>query len=109
MVAVADDERQRRAERSRVAKPAEHLDLVRLELLARAAAVPLLASAQIGVDRLLVEAKARGKPGDDRNERRAVRFAGGDECECHAPILRAAGTRPRRHDPDPLNVTRHPG
>src|SRR5205823_14549580 len=41
VVAVADAERERRAERPAVAKPGEHLDLVALDLLPRRSAVAL--------------------------------------------------------------------
>ena len=79
VVAVADDERERRAERASVAEAGEHLDLVGLDLLARAAAVALLAAAQVGVDRVAVEQEPGGQAGDDRDERGPVRLAGGDE------------------------------
>ena len=77
MVAVRDDERERRAERDAVPQAGEHLDLVGLELLPRAPAVPLLAPAQVGVDRLLLEPQPGGQPGEDGDERGAVRFACG--------------------------------
>ena len=77
MVAVPDDERQRRAERAPVPQAGEHLDLVRLDLLARAAAVALLAPPQVGVDRVPVEDEPGRQAADDRDERRAVRLAGG--------------------------------
>ena len=51
VVAVADDERERRAERRAVAKAGEHLDLVLLHLLARAPAVALAAAGEIALDR----------------------------------------------------------
>ena len=44
VVPVAHDQGERRAERASVAKAAEHLDLVPLDLLTRAAAVTLLAA-----------------------------------------------------------------
>ena len=65
-------------------EPGEHLDLVLLELLARAAAVALLAPAEVGVDRRPVELEPGRQPGEDRDERRAVRLAGGGEAERHA-------------------------
>ena len=75
VVAVADDERERRPERAPVPEPGEHLDLVLLELLARAAAVALLAPAQVGVDRGAVERRARraGRSGSRRARARATR------------------------------------
>ncbi len=83
VVAVADDERERRAKRAAVAEAGEHLDLVRLDLLARRAAVALLAAAEVGVDRLAVEHEPRGQPRDDRDERRAVRLAGRCQVKRH--------------------------
>src|SRR5207253_615356 len=83
VVAVSDDERERRPERPPVAKAGEHLDLVRLDLLARAPPVALLAAAEVGVDRLAVEDEPRWEPGDDRDERRPVRLAGGGERQRH--------------------------
>ena len=84
VIAVADDERERRSERPPVPEAGEHLDLVLLELLARAAAVALLAAVQVGVDRGAVERQPRRQAGQDRDERRPVRFAGGAESERHA-------------------------
>ena len=66
-----------------MAQPGEHLDGVLLDLLPRAAAVPLLAAPQVGVDRLPLEDETRRQPGHDRDERGAVRLAGGDERERH--------------------------
>src|SRR5206468_8108934 len=85
-----------------VAQPCEHLDLVGLELLAWAAAVALLAAAQVGVDGGSVELQPGGQAGEDREERRAVRLAGGREVERHGASLRlAAAARDRRtHDVD---------
>ena len=48
-----------------------------LDLLPRAAAVALLAAPQVGVDRVAVEDEPGRQPGDDRDERRPVRLAGG--------------------------------
>ena len=83
MVAVPDEERQRAAERPAVAKPGDHLDLVRFQALARAAAVALAPASQVAVDGDAVELKAGGKTAEDGNERRAVRLAGGHEGERH--------------------------
>jgi hypothetical protein len=55
MIAVADDERERRSERLSLAQPGQHLDLVLLDLLPGRAAVTLLAPAQIGLDRVSIE------------------------------------------------------
>ncbi len=58
-------------------EPREHLHLVRLDLLPRAAAVALLPTAEVGVDRRAVENEPGGQAGDDRDERGAVRLACG--------------------------------
>src|SRR5262249_19516653 len=87
VVAVADDERERRPERAPVAQAGEHLDLVRLDLLARRAAVAGLPAAQGGVDRLAVEEEPGGEAGEDRDERRAVRLARGGDSEGHGESL----------------------
>ena len=79
VVAVADDERERRSEREAVAQAGEHLDLVLLELLPRAAPVALPAAVEICGDRVAVEPEAGGQPGEDRDERRPVRLARGRE------------------------------
>src|SRR5262249_10970753 len=84
VVAVPDDERERRAERAPVPEACEHLDLVGLDLLPRAAAVALLPSAEVGVDRVLFEDEPGRETGHDRDERRPVRLAGGDERQRHA-------------------------
>ena len=86
MIRVADDERERRAERPAVAEAREHLDFVGLDLLARAAPVALLAAAEIGVDRRTVEHEPGGQAGDDGDERGPVRLARGRDVEgAHAP------------------------
>ena len=91
MVAVAHDERERRAERPALAQPGEHLDLVLLDLLPRAAAVALLAAAKVRIDRVLLEDEAGGQAGEDRDERGAVRLARGDELKRHARSVRGCG------------------
>src|SRR5439155_11581757 len=87
VVAVADDEGERRSERAPVAEPGEHLDLVRLDLLPRAAPVALLTAAEIGVDRVLVQDQACGETDQNRDERGSVRLAGRDESEGHGGRL----------------------
>ena len=94
VVEVADDERQRGAERVGMPEAREHLDGVGLELLPRAPAVSELAAPQVGVDRLSVEPQPGGEPGEDGHERGTVRFSCGDEAERHAPILDAREERP---------------
>src|SRR5262249_10357113 len=83
VVAVADDERERRAQRPAVPQPREHLDLVRLDLLARAPSVAPLAASQVRVDRLPAEHEPRRKTAHDRDEAGSVRLAGRDEGQGH--------------------------
>ena len=64
-----------------MAKTREHLDLVLLELLARAAAVALLTAMKVGVDRGTVEHEPGREAGQNRDQRRPVRLAGGGESE----------------------------
>ena len=95
VVAVADDERERRAERATVAEAGKHLDLVRLDLLARRAPVALLAAAQVRVDRRAVEHEPGRQARDDRDESRPVRLAGRCQLERHPAnpkARRIAGT-----------------
>ena len=104
VVAIPDDERQWRSERPPVPEPREHLDRVRLDLLAWAATVALLAPAEVAVDRLAVEHEPGREPTQDRDERRAVRLAGRDEREAHerngwpfAPSRQDPGAARARH------------
>ena len=90
VVAVADDERERRAERAALAQAGQHLDRVRLDLLPRRAAVALLAPPEVGVDRRAVEDEARREAGEDRDERGPVRLARGRELERHVGNPKAA-------------------
>ncbi len=90
MVAVADDERERRAECPPLPQTGEHLDLVGLDLLARRAAVPLLPPAQVGVDRLALEHEPGGQPREDGHERRPVRLSCRCQLERHADKPKAA-------------------
>ena len=84
MVAVPNDERERRTQRAPVPEAGQHLDLVGLDLLARTAPVALLTPAQVLFDALALEQEPGRKPGHDRDERRTVRLAGGGERQCHA-------------------------
>ena len=61
----------------------QHLDLVPLEILPRAAAVALAPPAQVVVDRVPVEPEAGGEPAQDRDEAGAVGLPGRDEGERH--------------------------
>ena len=83
VVAVPDDQGERRPERPAVPQAGEHLDPVLLELLPRAPAVPLLAAREVGVDRVAVEHEPGRQAADDRDERGPVRLARGDELERH--------------------------
>src|SRR5439155_943513 len=77
MIAVADDERERRPERPAMAQTRKHLDLVLFQLLARTAAVALLPAAQVGVDGAAVEDETRRQAGENRDQGRTVRLARG--------------------------------
>src|SRR6185437_14632017 len=94
VVEVADDERERRPQGAAVPQPGEHLDGVLLELLPRAAAVALLPTREVGVDRVTVEDEAGRQPADDRHERGPVRLAGGRERQRHASKPRALRIAP---------------
>jgi hypothetical protein len=74
VIPVPNDESERRAERPPVPEARQHLHLVLLELLARAASVSLLATVEIRVDRPPVEGQAGGQTLDDCDKRRTVRF-----------------------------------
>jgi hypothetical protein len=67
-----DNERERASEGAPVTKARENFNLVTLDLLTGTAAVALLASVKVGVDRGLVEHEPGRQPGHDRDERRAV-------------------------------------
>ena len=95
MVAVRDDERERRPERDAVPQASEHLDLVLLELLARAPAVALAPAPEVLGDRVSIESKPGRQPGDDGDERRAVRLARGRELERHGSNPTAPRIAPR--------------
>src|SRR5439155_26642146 len=76
-------------ERPAVTQACEHFHAIGLDLLARAAAIPLLPAAQVEVDRLAVEREPGGQAGQDRDEGRPVGLAGRDERERH-PAERTA-------------------
>src|SRR6185437_8682322 len=86
VVAVLDEERERAPERPAVAEAAARLDVVLLELLARAAAVAGLTAGEIGPDQLVVELEPRREAGDDDGEPGAVRLPCGDVRELHAAM-----------------------
>ena len=75
VVAVPNEERERRAERAAVAQAGDHLDAVLLELLPRTSSVALLATREIRVDRVPVELEPGRQAAEDPDERRAVRLA----------------------------------
>ena len=66
-----------------MAQAAARLDVVLLELLARAAPVAGLAAGEVAADQLVVELEAGRKPGDDDREPGPVRLARGDIRELH--------------------------
>src|SRR6185437_5823254 len=86
VVAVLDEERERAPERPAVAEAAARLDVVLLELLARAAAVAGLTAGEIGPDQLVVDLEPRREAGDDDGEPGAVRLPCGDVRELHAAM-----------------------
>ncbi len=90
MVAIRDDERERSPERDAVAQAGEHLDLVLLELLARAPAVALAPAPEVRGNRVSLHSKPGRQPGDDGDERRSVRLACGRELEHHGSNPTAA-------------------
>ena len=97
VVAVANDERQRRPQRPPVPEPGEHLHLVGLDLLARRAAVALLAPPQVLLDPLALEQEPGRQAGHDRDERRPVRLPGGGEGQRHGEkTTNCASASPRR-------------
>src|SRR5689334_15089448 len=87
VVAVADDECERRAQRPPVPEAGQDLDRVLLELLAWAATVALLAAHEVGIDRVPVEHEPGWQAAEDPHERRPVRLACRDQVEAH-------GTKP---------------
>ena len=82
-VAVGDRDHQRRAEGDAVAQAGADLGTVVFDLLAAAAPMPVLAARELAVDRLAVETEAGREAGEHRDDLAAVRFAGGDQFECH--------------------------
>ena len=95
VVDVADDERERRAERPAVAEAGEHLDAVLLDLLAGRAAVALLPPLQVGVDPVAVELEPGRQAADDRHERRPVDSLRPmrARASCRASVRRGASRR----------------
>ena len=77
-IAIADDDRDRRAERLAAANAADDLDLIVLDLHPPAAPVAVLAPRHVAIDPLTVEPHARRHAGDDDRQLRAVRLAGGN-------------------------------
>src|SRR3954468_21334793 len=92
VVAIPDNERERRAERPALPQAGEHLDGVGFDALPRTSAVALLPAPEIGVDGAAIEDEARGQARHDRDERRAVRLARGNELEHQAERTAACMT-----------------
>ena len=85
VILVPDDERERRPDRLAVPEPGEHLDAILLDLLARRAAVALLAALEVGVDRVAVELETGREARQDRDEPGPVRLSCGGETKRHGP------------------------
>ncbi len=98
VVAVRDQHGDRASERLAVAHARADLDRVGLDLHAPAAAVAELAPGHVAVQRLAVELEARGQALDDRDEARAVRFAGGCEGQFHGASVIGGHDRDRSPD-----------
>ena len=81
VVAVDDLQRDRAAQRDALPDAAENVDRVGLDPLPPAAAVAALPPPQLDVDRLDVDGHAGRKAVDQRDQRLAVRFAGGQVTE----------------------------
>ena len=75
VVAIAHDDGNRRTERFTAAHAGQKFDFVALDFHARAATVAALAPRQRLVDAFDVDAKMRGQPVEDTDERRPVRLA----------------------------------
>ncbi len=84
VVAVADQKRERCAERHSMAKAREHLHLVVLHRLPRAPPVACAPAAEVVVDLLALEREAGGKASHDRHEGWSMRLAGRDEGQGHS-------------------------
>ena len=72
-----------------MAQACQDLDRVLLELLARAAPVPLLAAGKVGVDGGPVEHQPGRQPAQDRDQRRPVRLTGSRQAQRHGSKPRA--------------------
>jgi hypothetical protein len=77
VVAVADHERDGRAQGSAVTDSAQELDAILFDLHPAAAAVALLTSREFGVDSGAVDRKTRREAFDDRKDGWTVGFSGG--------------------------------
>ena len=81
VVAVADQQRHRAAQRPAVAHARQHLDRVLLDLHPAAAAVAALAAAQVGVDALALDGNPGRQSLDHDAERGTVRLARGEKAQ----------------------------
>ena len=75
VIAVADDQRDRPAERAPVTESAQDLGIVTLDLLARAAPVAGLPAGEVAAERLAIDLEARWQARDDGGDSRPVGFA----------------------------------
>src|SRR5688572_14958348 len=83
VIAVGDEQCEWCPERPSVPQAGEHLHPVLLELLARASAVALLPSCEVGVDRAAVEHEPGREAGQDSHQGRTVRLTCGSKPERH--------------------------
>ncbi len=88
-VAIADQHRDRRADRLAGADAGQEFDGVLLDLHAAPAAVALLAPRELAVDVRRKQRQARRHSFENAHEGRAMRFTGGRETEDHAVNLSA--------------------
>src|SRR5215472_12860399 len=90
VIAVADDDAERRSERHAAAKAGEELDRVVLDLLPPASAMPALPRGEGRIDRRDVQAQTRRDAVDDAHERRTMRLARGHVSD-HGSLLVGSG------------------
>ena len=93
-VAIADQQRDRRAGGDAVADAGEDLGAVAFDLHAAAAAVAALAAAELSVERVDIELEARGHAVHGDDQRLAVRLASGQKSQHSSVILYDPPSRP---------------
>ena len=98
VVGVLDQERQRRSERLPMPHAGKDPRLLRLDGHPAAASVSELATLQVALDVLPQQVEAGGKPVEDPDQGRPMRFAGGEEAEprhASAAFRSSAASSPR--------------